>query len=128
MDGKTYRLVKLLIVIVIAVVISFASDRGNIWLALGGVLGGMVLMLIAQSRVKEVMYDERVMMVAGKASGMTYRIVTLSLALMSLVLLIFGREEGQEFLHAQGMILAFISMYSILVYFVSYWLFNREHE
>lgn len=128
MKAKTFIWAKALIIIFIVVVVSFAYFNQNPFLAVGAVLIGMLFMWLVKSRVKDVMVDERIMNVAGKAGDMTYRVVTLTSGLGALMLMIFGQREGMEFLNALGLIFAYVAMFSIGIYALAYWLYSQEYE
>jgi len=128
MKARTFVWAKALILIFMMVVVGFAYINQNPFLGVGAVVIGMLFMVLVKSRVKEVMVDERIMNVAGKAAEITYRVVTLTCGLGALMLLTFGQREGMEFLHALGLIFAYIAMFSIGVYALAYWLYNRDYE
>lgn len=128
MKAKTFIWAKALIMIFIVLVVGYAYVKQLAVVGLGAVVVGMLFMVLVKTRVKEVMVDERMMTVAGKAGEITYRVVTLVMGLGALMLMTIGQGEGMEYLNALGLIFAYIAMFSIGVYALSYWLFNRDYE
>ena len=127
MMRKKYLAVRVLIGLLIAVVVFVAVAKNNFYLALTGILVGVLFMFLAKVRFKEITVDERVVSVSGKAARATYMIVTLFLALIGLMSIFSSRNGGSYFEEAVGMLMCYIAMLLIAVYSISFYFFNKKY-
>lgn len=127
MNQRTFKKVRIGVVMFVAFVVSMAASMDNIYLALFGVLIGMLFMFLVKQKVSDVLYDERTTAVAGKAARMTYAIVTPILALLSLILMIVGRRIGDAGLETAGTILSYAMLLNVAVYALFFKLYTHEH-
>lgn len=127
MNRKTYIKIRILIGILIAAVVFVAAIKNNLFLALTGILVGVLFMFLAKSKFREVTIDERVISVSGKASRATYMIVTLFLAILGLFMIFSGRGRADIYDESIGILLCYIAMLLIAIYSVSYYFFNKKY-
>jgi uncharacterized membrane protein len=85
---------------------------------------GMVVMSFFKAQISEVIEDERVGGVQGKAASMSFRILLPILGLTSFALLYAG-EGPFFFLRSLGVVIGYVTTIGIVIYLVSYWYFNR---
>jgi len=128
MSGKTFFWIRALVAFFMAVVLAVAFNQHNIWLGLGAIGVGIIFLVLVRKKVKDILVDERVINVAGRAGAMTYRILTVVLAVGGMVLIIFGQRDNQEYFNALGLIFTYLAMFSMLIYSLSYWLYNQDYE
>ena len=114
--------------IFVVLVIGLAISINNVLLAIAGVLIGLLFMWMVKSRVKGVMVDERIENISGQAARATYSIVTMSLALSSLIFIVVSKTPDGYFLQTLGVIFSYITMFSVAVYSIAYWLIGRNYE
>ena len=75
----------------IGTVVAIAATTNNFYLAITGILIGILFMFLVKKGVKEVIVDERIISISGQASRMTYVIVTMFSAILGLFLIVlFG--------------------------------------
>ncbi len=108
MDKETYNRIRAAVAALIGITMA-VSVLWNTWsLALGGVLLGMVVLIIAKRRVDDVLYDERTKLVKEKAANATLGLVTVSLAVVGIGLVeasYLGYTANKEL----GYMLAFLA-------------------
>lgn len=127
MTNKNYQLIRALIGCLIAGLVFVAVIKNNLYLAIFGILVGVLFMFLAKSSLKEVTIDERVVSVSGKASRATYMIVTFFLALVGLMTIFSSHNGGSLYEESIGTLLCYIAMLLIAVYSISYYFFNKKY-
>lgn len=123
MNTKTYRQLRVLVAFFISVIVSIAVSIDNQVLAVIGVLSGMIFMVLARSKTK-IIIDEREKAVREKAAQMTYAIFAPTIGLGSFFLLTWGKSN--YYLYELGQIFAYLTLFLITVYAVSYFYLNRQ--
>ncbi|MBU1036858.1 DUF2178 domain-containing protein [Patescibacteria group bacterium] len=127
MSYKTFIKLRILIGVLIAIIVAVAATINDFYLAITGVLIGVLFMFLVKSKFKKVIVDERVIAVSGKASRMTYVIVTLFLAIAGLFLILSGRGDGNIYVESIGVLFSYLAMLLIAVYSISYHYFNKKY-
>jgi uncharacterized membrane protein len=87
MDSKTFSIYKIVIAGVLGMLIGSAVVIGNFIIPIIAVAAAWIIMYTLKKKVKGVLSDERIEKVAGKASYMTYMIMTLAMTLTGIVLM-----------------------------------------
>lgn len=91
MTARAYRWCALFIVVALAAFIGWSVVSGMpVYVAVGGVVVAMLLLRLCRRFTKEVMVDERVQRVNEKASAVSYRIFSIVVAILALVLISVG--------------------------------------
>ncbi len=133
MNRKTYKQLRVAVAFFVGMIVSIAVSRDSYLLATVGVLTGMFFMFLVRSRVK-VTTDERELAVQEKSARMTYAIFTPTLGIASFLLLLLSRgglsvfSKGEwVFLESLGMIFAYLTLFLISIYAITYHFFNKKY-
>lgn len=127
MSYKTFKWVRVLITMFIAATVSIAVSINNAYLALSAVIIGMISMFFIKRNVKEVLVDEMVKSIAGKAALMTYRITISVLAVLSLILMFSNLNQEGSDLYNLAIILSYIVFFSMLIYSFFYYHYQSKY-
>lgn len=132
MDIKKYRRLRIIIIFFIGAVIGWGISTDNILLALAGFLTGLLFLTIVRSKVK-LNIDEREKTVREKAAQMTYAIFAPTLGIGAFLMLIPSHSNLSVFakgdflyLESLAIIFAYLSLFLIALYAVSYRYFNKK--
>jgi len=125
MNEKRYKQIRIVIGLFSAVVVMVAVSLENIFLAAGGVITGMFFMVLARSKTNKIV-DERVITVREKAAQTAYAIFAPTIGLGSFFLILLARDE-HYFLEAIGIVLAYLSLFLIALYTISFFFYNRKY-
>lgn len=127
MEYKKFKLARIGIAFFIAITVAIASSIDNFHLAILSVLIGILFMYLVRIKYRKVIVDERVISVAGRASRLTYVIVTMFLAFLSLFLIFNGKSQGQIYMEVLGVVFSYVAMLNIAIYAVSFHFFNKKY-
>ena len=133
MNRKRYTQLRVAVAFFIGMIVSIAVVRDWYLLAVAAVVTGMAFLALVRSRVK-IRTDERERTIQEKAGRMTYMIVAPTIGIVALLLLlpskggiaVFSRGEW-VYIESIGMIFAYISLFLITVYAISYHIFNSKY-
>lgn len=133
MNIKTYRQIRIAVAFFVAAITSIAVTQDSYLLALVGILTGMLFMTLARAKTK-IRVDERERIIGEKAARLAYAIFTPTIGIGSFLLLLpthsgFSVFEKGEFayLESLGMILAYLTLFLIAIYAISYHYLNRKY-
>ena len=118
---------KALVASFVSATVAIAVVQNNIILAFAGVLIGVLFILIVQKRTRAVLVDERIQSIGDRAARMTYVILTITLAFLSLFFTMIGRQANQVAYEALGAVLSYITLLSLALYSMSYKYFSRKY-
>jgi uncharacterized membrane protein len=132
MDRKKYNQLRVIVALFISMIVGIAVIRNSYILSIVGVVTGMVFMVLVRSRVK-FKVDERDVTIQQKAAQMTYAIFAPTIGIGAFLLLIpsqsglsvFAKGEF-AFLESLGMVFAYLTLFLIAIYAISYHFFNRK--
>ena len=127
MNQKQFKVIRLLIIFFIAAIVFTASVINNFYLAITGILIGMLFMYLVRVKFKKIMTDERIINLSGKAARMAYSIPTLILAILGLFLIYSGQNHQDIYVENLGIIFCYISMLNIAIYSISFYYFNKKY-
>jgi len=127
MNFKTFVKLRILIGVLIAIIVAVAVSANNFYLAIAGVLIGILFMFLVKSKFKQLIVDERVISISGQASRLTYMIVTMFLAVLGMFLILSGQGKNDIYGESIGTLFSYIAMLMIAVYSVSYYFFNKKY-
>ncbi|NTU73679.1 hypothetical protein HGB07_05960 [Candidatus Roizmanbacteria bacterium] len=117
MNRKRYIQLRVIVTLFVGVIVALAVVRGSYLLAAAGVLTGMVFMGLIRSKAK-IRTDER---------ELTIGIAAFLLLLPSKMdINIFSKGEWL-FAESLGMVFAYLTMFLIAIYAISYHFFNRKY-
>ena len=132
MERKKYRQIRVVIAIFIGALVSFSVNSDNYLLAGVSVVTGMVFMILVRSKYK-IRIDEREILVREKAAQITYAIFAPTIGIGAFLLMIpyqdlspvFAKGEF-SYLESLGMILAYLTLFIIAIYAISFHFLNRK--
>ncbi len=113
-------------------IVSMAMVRDNIVLASVGVISGVVFMVLVRKKVR-MNTDERELVIQEKAARMTYAIFAPTIGIGAFLMLLPSKSGFSVFskgewlyLESLGMIFAYLTLFLITIYAISYHFFNRK--
>lgn len=125
MREKKFNQLRILISAYVAVLISVAITKQNVWLLAGGILTGLLSMWVAKKKLAAKTTDERTEYITGKATTITYSIMSTTLAFVSLFLIFVAKN--QPYLQSVGLILSYITLTMIGLFAILYrYYLNKE--
>jgi uncharacterized membrane protein len=127
MTYKTFKIIRLFIIVLVAAIVATAVSINNFYLALAGLFVGLLFNLLVRSKFRKKLVDERIESISGQASRMTYIITTIFLALLALFLVFSGRRNEDIFIESLGVIFSYIAILNTAVYAISFHYFNKKH-
>jgi len=133
MDGGKYRQFRVIVALFVGTIVGLATVRDSYLLATAGVLTGMVFVVLVRAKAK-IKTDEREATIQDKAARMTYAIFTPTIGITAFLLLlpskggidVFSKGEWL-FTESLGMIFAYLTLFLIAIYAISYHFFNRKY-
>ena len=133
MDRKKYKQLRIIVAFFVGAIVSLAVGRNSYLLAVVGVFTGMIFMAMACSKAK-IRTDERESTIQEKAARMTYAIFTPTIGIAAFLLLlpskggidVFSKGEWL-FTESLGMVFAYLALFLIAIYAISYHFFNRKY-
>ncbi|MDD3607758.1 MAG: DUF2178 domain-containing protein [Candidatus Moranbacteria bacterium] len=133
MDKKKYKQLWMVTAFFVSAIVGLAVIRDSYLLAVAGVLTGMVFMVLVRSRAK-IKTDERELAIQEKAARMTYAIFAPTIGLAAFLLLLPSKgnidvlSKGEWlFTESLGMVFAYLILFLITVYAISYHFFNKRY-
>jgi len=133
MNTKTFKLVRMGVAFFVGGTVSIAVTKGSYLLALVGVVTGMLFVRVAKSKAK-IVVDERERILREKAANLSYAIFAPTIGIGSFLLLMPYQKmssvfSGGEFtyLESLGTVLAYLTLFLISIYAVSYHFLNRKY-
>lgn len=133
MNIKKYRQIRAAAIIFIGAVVAVAVINNSFLLALAGVLTGMLFLSVVRSKTKTTI-DEREQTIREKAAQTAYAIFAPTLGIGAILLLIpsYGglsaMAKGEfTYLESLGGIFAYLALFLIAVYAISYYFLNRKY-
>lgn len=125
MDIKRYRRIRAAAVLFIVGIVALAAFQGSYLLAIIGILTGMLLLSSARLKAK-ITLDEREQAIREKAAQATYAIFAPTIGIGAFFLILSARGEFL-YLEALGMVLAYLALFLVTLYAISYHFFNRKY-
>ena len=125
MSTRRYQQVRTAAVLFM-VIVAAVSIWLDMWLlAAAAVLTGFVFLALVRSRAG-LAIDEREQTIRDKAAAATYGIFAATIGISAVLLLLFSRR-GYLYLEAVGLVFAYLTLFLIALYAVSYQYFNRKY-
>jgi len=133
MDRKKYKQLRAIVTLFIGVIVALAVVRNSYLLAMTGISTGMIFMVLMRSKAK-IRTDERESTIQEKAARMTYAIFAPTIGIAAFLLLlpakggidVFSKGEWL-FTESLGMVFAYLTLFLIAIYAISYHFFNRKY-
>ena len=127
MTLKQFSLIRILLFLVIGLVVTTAVIINNFFLALSGILVGLVFLFLVRHRYKKVIIDERVGTISGLAGRITYQLSTLLLAGLSIFLIISSQNRGDFFTETLGVTFGYVAILNMALYAFLFHYFNKKY-
>lgn len=125
MTIKQYQRLRATVAVFIGMTVSIASIQNSQALGIASVLTGILFLSAVRHKVK-IVVDERELSVRQQAAQWTYAIFAPTLGLGSFILFLFAREE-YYYIQALAMVFAYLTLYLIALYAISYHFFNHKY-
>jgi uncharacterized membrane protein len=126
MSYRTYRIWKLLVVIIVAALVGWVVPHGNAWIPVPVAAAAMVILIIIRRGVKEVVIDERTYSIANRASRWTFQAGVLLMALAGAMLLALGYGEYTT-LKTPGFALIYSACGLLVIYLIGYYYYAQKY-
>jgi uncharacterized membrane protein len=127
MNYKQFKRMKALTASFVSATVAIAVTYNNIILALAGVVIGMLFLFLVRKKTKAVLVDERIQSIAGYAARLTYTILTITVAFLSLIFILSGRQFNEPNYEMLGIILSYVTLFSVALYSLSYKYFSKKY-
>jgi uncharacterized membrane protein len=127
MSFKTFTIIRIFVLIIMAGLIGWAVVSGNALIPIPVAIAAMVILLLFRKGVKEVVVDERVYSIAEKASLITFRVFAILAAVIGATLVALGWDSSSD-LYKIGITLAYSVCGLILIYYIAYIYYNRKYS
>jgi len=127
MNYKQFKKIKALTASFIAATVAIAVVYNNILLAIAGVSIGILFLFLVRKKTKAVLEDERIQSIGGRAARLTYAILTATIAFLSLIFIGTGRQTGEDGYELLGVILSYITLFSLALYSLSYKYISKKY-
>jgi len=127
MNYKQFKKIKILTISFISATVAVAVVYNNIVLAFAGVLIGMLFLFWVRKKTKVILVDERIQNIAGRAARLTYVTLTITAAVSSLALTIIGRRFSETSYETLGIILSYVTLFSLALYSLSYKYISKKY-
>jgi uncharacterized membrane protein len=124
MKLKQYRFYKLLIVMILSAIVSSFVVAGNFIVPLAMLLVVVLIMFILKRSVNEVMADERIELITGRASRLTFTIATFLIAIAGLILIALRDKYPQYYII--GNVLAYLTCGMLFLYSVIFNYYSKK--
>lgn len=125
MNIHNYHKIRKFTSLFISAIVSVSVVQNSYLLAAVGVLTGMLFLVLVRAKAK-VTVDEREKAVREKAAQMTYGIFAPTIAIASFLIIMFSQGEFY-YLEFLGMVLAYLALFLIALYALSYHFLNRKY-
>ncbi len=133
MDRKKYNQLRVVVILFVSVIVALAVISNSYLLSAAGVVTGMLFMALVRSKVK-IAIDEREATVREKAAQMTYAIFAPTIGIGAFLLLVPSYSgisvcaKGEfTYLESLGMVFAYLTLFLIAIYAISYYFLNRKY-
>jgi uncharacterized membrane protein len=125
MNTQQYRYVRVAVIFFMAAVVAVSLWLNNHLLAAAGIVTGLLFLLLVRSRAR-ILVDEREQSIREKAAAATYTIYAATIGVSAVILLLWSRR-GFVYLEALGLLFAYLALFLIALYAISYQFFNRRY-
>ena len=125
MNMRRYQQFRTAVILFMAAVVGVAVWLNLYLLAAAGVLTGLLFLALVRSKAS-ITVDEREQTIREKAAAATYAIFAATIGISAFILLLWARR-GFLYLEALGLVFAYLTLFSIALYAISYHFFNRKY-
>lgn len=125
MSYKTFKSLRILVIIFILLILSIAITLENAILASFAVVIGIIAMIAIKRNVKEIKTDEMMQNIAQKSTWWAYSIFVPFLAVLSIFLTV-DNKEGSD-LYNLGVTLSYVALIHIALYLIAFLYFKKKY-
>ena len=132
MNRKKYNQFRVIVTFFVSAIVVLAVLSDSYLLSIAGVVTGLIFMALVRSKAK-IKIDEREKTIREKAAQLTYAIFAPTLGIGAFLLLIPYQKISPVFaqgefvyLESLGMIFAYLALFLITLYAISYYFLNRK--
>jgi len=118
MNEKQFRNWRTSIAIILAMIFGVSITQGNLLLPVITIITATIIMIILKRRVTDVLVDERIQKISGKAAQKTLQLETIAMAAASIVLIAL-RDTLPQYTQT-GYTLSYTTCGLLLVYSMFY--------
>ena len=127
MSFKTFTVIKIFVVIIMAGLVGWAVVSGNALIPIPVAIAALVILLLFRRGVKEVVVDERIYSIAEKASLITFRVFGIAAAVIGATLVALGQEAVPE-MEPIGFTLSYAVCGLMVIYYIAYTCYKRKYS
>jgi len=128
MSYKTFRNLRILVILILVATINIAVNMENAVLAVSAIIIGMIAMLAIKKNVKELRTDEMIQSIAGKSSLWAYSICIPILALLSIFFMFSNLSDKGSDMFNLGMVLSYVVLFHIAIYSIAFIYFKNKYN
>lgn len=125
MTQKNFQLIKIVTAFFLSAIMAQAIIFSNYILALTAVVGAITIMFFSKRKVTDVMVDERVLAIGGKAARFTLSIFSVFGAAISFILM-FSRNTNPNF-EIIGSVIAYSVCILLLLYSALFKYYDKQN-
>lgn len=125
MKEKQYYFYRNLTIVFVSLLIGVAFSKSLYFLALCGLLTGMLILLAIRSQAR-IIVDERETSIKEKAAQVTYIIFAPTIGLGGFLLIVLARGQ-YYYLSSLGVVLAYLALFLLALYAISYRYFSKKY-
>ncbi len=128
MSYKTFRNLRILVILILVATINIAVNMENAVLAVSAIIIGMIAMFAIKKNVKELRTDEMIQSIAGKSSLWAYSICIPILALLSIFFMFSNLSDKGSDMFNLGMVLSYVVLFHIAIYSIAFIYFKNKYN
>ncbi len=133
MNSRQYQQIRVLVIFFVGVIIAVSLFQDSFLLSTAGIITGLLFLLLVRSKTR-INIDEREKTIREKAANLTYAIFAPTMGIAAFLLLlpskgglsVFSKGEWL-YIESLGMILAYLTLFLIALYAISYHFLNRKY-
>lgn len=125
MNAQQHRRLRMAAILFLSVIVAISLWLNNYLLAAAGLGAGLLFLLLVRSPGMRPV-DEREQSIREKAAAATYTVYAATIGLSAVILLLWSRR-GFVYLEALGLLFAYLTLFLIALYAVSYQFFGRKY-
>jgi uncharacterized membrane protein len=127
MSFKTFTVIKMFVVIIMAGLVGWAVVSGNALIPIPVAIAALVILLLFRRGVKEVVVDERIYSIGEKASLIAFRVFGIAAAVIGATLVALGQKTLPE-MAPIGFTLTYSVCGLMVIYYIAYIYYNKRYS
>jgi len=126
MNIKTYKNLRIAIIVAIGIAVVLSIVFNNVCAVLVAVAVALIVLAVIQRRVKDVVKDERTETIGNKAARLTVVLIGIGMPITGAVLVAIGWDTPASKLRAAGDGLLYATCALLVVNLLAYTYYNRK--